>query len=253
MNPYQKHKVKWLSPSQINTMNECPNYWVLQKLIKAMPPFQGNSATSRGQAVEKAITAKLMHDLNDKDCIDIGLAEYDKLMALVADKNKESERENIPLMYEQLIDPLADYGKPLMADNPRNQHSTQLIINGFPKIIGYIDLLFNQINTIVDIKTTLRLPSSIPDSHARQGAIYAQSTGFRMVFAYVTPKKFAFYELTDVDKWLNQIRGILTRMERLLAVSDNPSIVAEHIIPNYSSWAWKDEQVRKVGVIYNKY
>ena len=74
-----------------------------------------------------------------------------------------------------------------------------------------------------------------------------------MVFAYVTPKKFAFYELTDVDKWLNQIRGILTRMERLLAVSDNPSIVAEHIIPNYSSWAWKDEQVRKVGVIYNKY
>jgi len=254
MTPWKIHKVSHLSPSQINSIRECANHWILQRLANVMPPFQGNAATNRGNAVEAAITKKIFNEnKSDEECIEAGLKSFDANMALIPDENREKERENIPLMYQQLKQPLLDYGTPLKANNPRNQHGISLQLNKLPLIKGYLDFYYQHMDTIVDIKTTTRLPSGITPSHAIQGAVYAKATGCRVVFAYVTPKKFAFYELENIDNWLNEIRGTLSRIEKLLSLSNDPMEVAQYIIPNYSSWSWKDKQVREIGKKYNGY
>ena len=255
MTPFEHFKVSHLSPSQINDMTDCVNHWMVGRIMNKLPKFTGNSATARGNAVEHALYQKLYHNKSDDECIQAGIDNYIGDMALKPDDNKQKERDNIEPMFLQLAEPLAEYGDPLRANNPREQHEINLQMLHYPRMIGYLDLKYHTHNMVIDIKTTTRLPSSIPDSHARQGALYAQATGARVRFAYATPKKFAIYELEQdqIDKWINEIRCTLQRVERLLNLSKDIKEVVKYTIPNYASWAWKDPEARKVGFEINGY
>ncbi len=62
-------------------------------------------------------------------------------------------------------------------------------------VIGYLDFGFDGID--IDLKSTTRMPSEARPDHVRQVSLYRAARNRRGALLYVTPKKFAQYEVGD--------------------------------------------------------
>jgi hypothetical protein len=124
-------------------------------------------------------------------------------------------------------------------------------------VVGFIDWRFDNHGLIVDLKTSERLPSAISLSHARQGAIYARAHGnYGMRFAYVKPsagkkdrRAVIVYELDriEIDRQLAALRQIALRLERFLALSNDPAELCGLIVPDYERFHWTNPITRARG------
>lgn len=242
MNAFERHGIKHLSASSLNSFAAEPALWCMERLLKKWGAT--GSVAFRGQAIEDGVT----HGLKNpgapiEECQKIALASFDKRAALSADPRRMKHREAVSPTVERALGELRQYGIP-----DRIQDSVLINIPGIPvPIKGIIDYGWTEHGIILDLKTSDRLPSAISAAHARQGCIYVFGTNQQMRFSYVTPAKIGVYALEEPNKHIEALRQIANRLERFLSISDDPEFLTGLLAPNYDDFRWNDPRQRAVG------
>jgi hypothetical protein len=244
---FERHGISHLSASQINTWINAPSLWLLEKLLK----FRGSMgcAAHRGTASEAGISAGLFdHNLSANDCVDIALPVYDRLTALSSDPKREAERAVIPGIIAQGL-ALRDHGLPIRP-NSGDQHKVEIMLEGVPvPVIGYLDWLYP--NEILDLKTTLRVPSSMSETHLRQASIYKTAHMDRRVrFFYASDKRAEKHTLTrgQYDVAMRELTQAAQRLGRFLALSNDAAELAAIIPHSSESFYFNDPQTKAKAV-----
>lgn len=252
-NPFEQHGVDHLSPSSINLFINAPSLWVLEKLLK----FRGSMgcAAHRGTATETGVSAGLFdHALSAEDCTAVALAQYDKLTALNGDPKRDSERAVIPGMIRQGL-ALRDHGLPIMPNGESRfgsgvQHKVEITLEGVSvPVIGYLDWMYA--DDILDLKTTLRVPSSMSETHLRQASVYKTAWRKKQVrFAYCSDKRSEIHTLTfeQYEVAMRQLTCAAQRMERFLALSSDPHALAA-IVPHSSESFYFNDPATKAKAL----
>lgn len=236
--------MKHLSASTLNLFQNAPGLFILEKLMGRRQPV--GCAAHRGNAAEHGI----IHGLNDlaasvEQCQEKALAEFDRLTALSGDPNREKERKAVPLMVAQGLAELRPYGTP--------SHYQQEVFWEHPELPlpmrGFVDLRWEEHGILTDIKTTMRVPSEISESHARQVASYgfALSDNIDLRLTYVSDKKAVTYKLENARQHLNAMVKIAQALERFLSISDHPMELAQYMAPSFDSFYWNDPAARQAG------
>ena len=230
-------------------LNEMPA-WVAQYLFKKRRPM--GAAAVRGQAVE--IGVKIMHDGGEfDDPLTESLAFYNKNTRLGIDGDtREKEAGHIQPMLEQYqkLHGIDEWDGTIhsLPNTEASQRRIELELPGIGiPLIGYTDFEFE--DSIVDLKTTTRMPSAISASHRRQGAIYQRASGNRrMDFIYLTPKKAARYTLENSEQEWAEVCTIARKLQNFLAAFETREAVADVLMPNYGHpFYWKDPIFREAG------
>ena len=268
MNPFQHHGIKHLSPSSVNMFSGSATAWVARYLLGYR--FSAGPAAWRGIATEDGLTAYLFHGASVEEAANIALEKFDQLKGtLNMDEAVEKERKRIYRYVVNSVDALIELetnfaiGKaqlpPIGMD--KGQWSVGLPCrfgeaqNDKIDVIGYLDYLYaddaNK-NTIVDLKTTGRIPSEWSPAHAMQAAFYKRAHGGNpdVYFLYVSPKEegkdrpFHILKLDDeaYQTYLKRLKDSITRMSKLLRLSDDPFVLAESLPHDDTSFYWKGEK-----------
>lgn len=245
MNNFTKHGITHLSASSINAYAEDPAYWTAKYLLGAKFPF---SAPARGGTIIEKAIVQVLTGRDQADAIDEAIEEFNK--ATVFDKSPTVEKwaNGMRDMIEAGIRELSPYGVPEFDFLSGGQKKILIDCNmGEYKvpIIGFLDLYYGPIKTVIDIKCTLKMPSEMSASHKRQAAIYKLSNpDFKIGFQYFTPKKSQMFWVEDVAEQIVEIKGIIRRMNEMLGLGDKEKI--KEIIPIVDSYYWQGaEQTRK--------
>lgn len=253
MNAFEQHKIAHLSPSSINTFINAPSLWVLEKLLG----FRGSMgcAAHRGTATEAGVSAGLFdHGLSADDCTATAYATYDKLTALSGDPKRDSERGVIAGMVKQGL-ALREHGAPIRANEPARfgsgeQHKVEIRLEGVSvPIIGYLDWMYA--DEILDLKTTLRVPSSMSETHLRQASVYKTAHFDKRVrFFYVSDKKAEKHTLTreQYDVAMTQITCAAQRLERFLSLSNDKHELAAVVPHSSETFYFNDPQTKAKAV-----
>jgi hypothetical protein len=114
---------------------------------------------------------------------------------------------------------------------------------------GFIDLMYEDSGIIIDLKTTLRIPSEISDAHARQvaGYGYAMSDNLDLRITYASDKRAVTYSLENAKQHVEAIVKIAHALERFLSISDDPNELAKYIAVDFDSFYWNDPAARQAG------
>ena len=245
---FDRHGIDHLSPSSLNTWIASPSLWVMERLIGRRGPAA--CAMHRGTAVEAGVAYALFNPAaRVSDCAIHALARYDELSAASGDPKREQERGVVAGMIAQAIDYLRPLGPPDAPPEGWNQHRIEIELEDVAvPIIGFLD--FEWPGRIKDLKTTMRVPSTMSDAHKRQGAVYRHARGNSEVgFVYCSDKKSA--ELTlepeDARQALHELRHSAIRLGRFLSLSADAYELASIIQPDFSTYHWSDEQTRALG------
>ena len=240
MNGFEKHGIKHLSNSSISLWESNPAQWVMSYLLKEKRP--SSAAMWRGIAVEDGVVVCLDGG-SLSDAVAAALARFDKEITF-ADEKSEKERAAIAPMIELAVAELEQYGKPQFSiDGSQQKVSITCKGDGWKiPIIGYLDLVYPDHGLVVDLKTTMRMPSAMTQSHKRQRCIYQRCLGGnqQVKFLYVTPKKSGWLEDGDVDAELATVKAHCNRLERFLSVSDDPQYLASIVPVDPTHFYWSD-------------
>jgi len=228
MNGFERHGIKHSSASSINMYCDAPHMWVAQYLFARRGKF--GAAAKSGVLVEEAVVNVLSRGMECAVAIQQAIAAYQKFTALGCSDADTKRGEGMGSMIELALEALAQYGEPEFDSDLTGlkQKKIELMCNGdgwqLP-IIGYVDLHYPKHGVVVDLKTTMRMPSELSDSHHRQACIYQKCFGNHAVrFLYVTPKKYEFHECGDVGDRLAEIKAILNRQENFLRLGDKEAL-----------------------------
>jgi len=244
MNAFEAHNIRHLSYSAVDMFRTDPAAWLLRYPMKVRGSTNANMA--RGNAVEHAIEKYLTDEFGctEQEALDAAVALFNQETALVVDKgDREKQLEHIEGYVREGIKAFSQFGKPISTQN-----KLELDIGVGVPVIGYDDFEFEgKPKLSVDLKTTLRLPSEMPDNHKRQGALYqAMRPEHKIMFCYVTPKKSAVYELNKAEavELLEDFKVAVKRMETFLGLSRDARELATIFAPSYSSFYWSDPIMR---------
>lgn len=234
-------KLPHYSPSSLNLFCACPSMFVLERVLGRRQPV--GAPAHRGTAIEAGVAAGLMEPSKPvAECAEIALKKYDTITALLNDARRDDYRKTIPDMVEKALGELRPYGVP-----SRMQGFVEWKPEGLSApIIGYFDFAWDDHAIIVDLKTTEKMPSAIKIAHARQVALYASSDNFDARLTYTTPKKVTTYQLENVRAHRAALHEIALRVERFLALSDDPQFFVGITAPDYESFYWGGP-ARQVG------
>ena len=246
MTGFTDHGIEHGSASNINKWIEAPDAWVSQYLFGNRG--SGSSAMWRGIFVEQAVSDTIAGKLEIDAAIEKAVKDFEDKIMFDDDGSAAKERLNIEPMTRLAVEALEPFGKPdFPADGEQNKVSMKATGNGWElDFIGFTDFNFPDHGLIVDLKTTMRMPSVMSSAHQRQRAFYAKASGNAAVkFLYVTPKKVALLEDGNPDELMAEIKIHLTRQEAFLRLGDRELL--RSIVPvNPDSFYWRgDEAVRK--------
>lgn len=247
MNAFEKHGISHLSPSSVNLWIAQPALWAASYLMKKRTAV--GPAAHRGTAIEAGVEAGLFDPaMPVEECQKIGEAKYHSLTRLSGDGRIEKERATIAPSIAVALAELRQYGIPEAAEDGR-QHKVVREIEGVSiPVWGFLDFWWPQHGIIVDLKSTARVPSSISEAHARQGAFYAGVGGNSEVrFGYVSEKKIAVYVLADVAAHLSSFVSAAQAIERFLSLSDDSEKLTRCLTPDLSSFYWGDASARSIA------
>ena len=234
---YKQH-----SPSSLNLFAASTAMWVLEKVLGEKQPV--GVPAHRGVAVEDGVRHGLLNlDAPLRDCADVAFASYDTLSAMSVDERRKKYRDNIPDMVKQALAELRPYGVP---------SQTQGLVEWKPEglklpIVGYFDFRWDQHGIITDLKTTERMPSEIKIPHARQVSLYASSDNMSARVNYVTPKKCVTYQVENVREHREALFQIALRVEKFLALSDDPAFFKSITVPDLESFYWSGPVARQLA------
>jgi ABC-type molybdate transport system substrate-binding protein len=146
-------------------------------------------------------------------------------------------------MVSQALEELRPYGVP---------SHTQLKVEWHPEglrlpFLGFLDFHWEQHNITTDLKTTDKMPSSVKVGHARQVALYVTSNNADARVTYVTPKKCQTYAIEDIDEHRKALYQIALKIERFLALSDNPQFFLDITAPDLDSFYWNTPAARQLA------
>lgn len=230
-NAFERHGIGHLSASSLNLFAAQPAIWVMQRLLKKSGPV--GAAAHRGTAAETGIVHGLLNpNASADECRVMALRQYDTLTALSGDPKRIKEGEAVPAIVSTALPELRGYGVP---DEVQQRIDVTLPEVPIP-FLGFSDLGWSSHGITLDLKSTLRLPSSISTPHARQVALYLYGTNREGRIAYCTPSKIAVYRLEDAADHLAALVNIAKRLERFLAVSNDPQELAGIVVPDIDSF-----------------
>lgn len=237
-NVFEKHGIQHLSASSVNLFAAQPAMWCARYLMGKSVPV--GPAAHRGTAVEHGVEAGLFDpEMHAQACVDMAMAKFNSLVRFSSEADKaDKEREGIPGMVETALAELRQYGVP---DKPEGDRQWQIMatIEGVPvPVMGYLDFLWTQHGIIGDLKTTLRVPSSILPSHNIQGAIYAHDSNMQVRMMYTSPKKIHCLVVEDVHEHINRFRTVVSTMERFLDLTSDGEKLTKAVMPDLSSFWW---------------
>ena len=239
---FARHGLQHTSASQINMYAECPHAWVGQYLFNRRSAF--GSAAKSGVLVEEAIVNVLARGFTADAAIAYAVGEFNKFTALGATDADNNRGLAMPQMVYGALEALKPYGTPEFAPDGK-QKKVEVVCNGdgwkLP-IIGFIDLHYPLHGKIIDIKSTMKMPSAMSDPHKRQACIYQRAMGNQTVdFLYITGKKAQMLSCPDVPETLAGIKSILNRQERLLRLGDKELL--RSIVPVITSSYYSDDGI----------
>jgi hypothetical protein len=243
MNGFEMHGLEHSSISQINKWIGCPSAWVSQYLFGNRSP--ASPAMWRGIFTEEAVADTLM-GMNIDDAITKAEKNFDNKHDFGDDKT-EKERANIKPMTELAVEALALYGKPDFPEDGQHRVSMKAKGDGWEiEFMGFIDFKFPDHGLVVDLKTTMRMPTTMSIEHQRQRAFYQKANGNMAVkFLYCTPKKCEMKEDGDADELMAEIKAHLTRQEAFLRLGDKELL--RSIVPvDPSSFYWNGDEVKRL-------
>jgi len=269
MNPFQHHGISHLSPSSVNMFAESGSAWIVRYLFGHR--FPSGAAMWRGIAVEDGLNQWVFGKASPQEAANIALDKFDELKgALNMDEKVEAERKRLYRYIINSIDAMLELqnefgvGQPQMPPLGQTFNGQWEVAlpcrfdendpNGKVDVIGYLDFLYaNDANkhTIVDLKTTARIPSEMPDSHKQQAAFYKRAHGNNpdVFFVYASPKEegkpnpFNIIKLTDEDykESLGTMKDSIKRMANFLRLSDDPFVLVDAMPHNKGSFFWTSE------------
>lgn len=246
-NAFERHGITHLSASSVNLFIAQPALWCASYLLKKRPAV--GPAAHRGTAIECGVEAGLFDpEMTIEECRKKAEEKFHSLTRLSADPRIEKERDAIAPTVEVALAELRKYGLPHKPDKDR-QHKIEYMVEGVPiPVWGFLDFEFEQHGIIVDLKSTLRIPSEISAPHARQGAIYAGPGGnWQVRFAYASPKKISVYALENVETHLQSFVAAAQSIERLLELSDDSEKLTRCFAPDLTSFYWGDASARALA------
>lgn len=219
MSGYSRHGITHVSASSLNLWAEHPGLWALRYLggIKDID----SPAAWRGKAVEDGLTAML----HGRDAVSTALATFEANAQGEVSDDISAERRLIEPMCKQLSN--IKFGGELIGTQVKIEHW----LDGVPiPFLGFID--FNFDDGVVDLKTTMRCPSSPKIGHIRQVALYSAAKEKPASLLYVTDKKYANYPIGDNEcaKALDELRSYALSLERFLSRVDS-AVDALHCLP----------------------
>lgn len=244
MNNFPTHGISHLSASSINAYAEDPAWWCAKYLLKQSFPF---SAPARGGTIiEKAIVQTLTgRDMGD--AIDDAIAEFNKATVFDKSDNVAKWANAMRDMIEAGVKELTPYGVPTFElDGSQKKILIDCNMGEYKvPIIGFLDAVFEDSKTIIDLKTTQRMPTVMSTSHRRQAALYKMANPeYTVKFFYISPKKTQWFTIDDVSEEKAQIKEIVKRMNNMLGVGS--ADVIKELIPVTESFYWQGaEQIRK--------
>jgi len=268
MNPFQHHGVMHLSPSAVNMFTGSPSAWMAKALMGHR--FTAGPSAWRGIATEEGLNAYIFKNADPKECHDIALEKFDSMKGGINfSEDVERERSKLYRYIINGIDCLLELKNEFGVGQPQLP-PTNTTFNGqwevgLPcrygdqthekiDVIGYLDFLFaNDANkhTIVDLKTTARIPSEWSAAHGMQAAFYKRAHGNNpdVYFAYVSPKEegkpkaFHILRLDDetYNRELKRMKNTIIRMSKFLKLSENPFDLVDAVPHDEESFYWKGE------------
>lgn len=249
MNGFSLHNIDHTSPSSINMWAGAPCAWIAKYLFQKK--FSFSLAAKAGVIAEDAVVNVIARGWTQEDATAAAVADYTKASAFVSSDADRKRGEAIPGMIDNALTELKQYGEPEF-DNDllgKKQKKIELLCKGdnweLP-VIGYLDFHFPKHGLVVDLKTSMRLPSEMSNEHTRQGVIYRKAMGNAAVkFLYVTGKGSKWHEVPDTGPVLAEVKAILNRQEAFLRLGD--AELLRSVIPvQSSSFYWNgDSELRK--------
>jgi len=225
----------------------------------------------RGIAVEDGLNQWVFGKATAQEAANIALDKFDELKgALNYDDKVEAERKRLYRYIINSIDAMLELKNEFGIGDPQlpplgqtfnGQWEVSLpcrFDDNDPKgkvdVIGYLDFLYAKndgSHVIVDLKTTARIPSEMPDSHKQQAAFYKRAHGQNpdVYFVYASPKEegkpnpFNIIKLTDEDykESLGSMKDSIKRMANFLRLSDDPFVLVDAMPHNKGSFFWTSE------------
>ena len=250
MNGWEQYGIDHSSVSQINTIETNPALWLAEKVFKIKRP--ASSAMYRGIVTEDAVAATLL-GAEMGASVKAAEEDFDTRVGISVSEKDGKERAGIAPMTAFAVDELKGFGEPEF--DLGDQRKVEMMCNGdgwkLP-IIGFLDFVYPKHGLVVDLKTTMRLPSKMSEAHRRQRCFYQKCSGDNqsVKFLYVTPKKFGWLEDGDVAEELALMKAHLNAMEKFLSISADKEYLASIMPVDPTHFFWHgsiDERKRIFG------
>tara|TARA_R100000664_G_scaffold1736_1_gene4545 strand:- start:460 stop:1245 length:786 start_codon:yes stop_codon:yes gene_type:complete len=234
-----------LSFSHLNEFAFQRERWALKRLFDY--EFPTSAPMERGKAVESGLYMWLS-GVDYEEVVAKMFAEYDGYCVLLDDIKVQEERKNLVPLLDEGIKRFKDHA--FQWNLLDFQKKVELDILGVP-FVGYTDFHFEDKKTkqdfFIDLKTTLRKPNGISNSHAMQQSIYQRGTNAEQKLWYLVSKKSGteFYEfgLADYKRPMRICEHIIIVMTNFLEKVNDLDDLRNALIPNPDDWIWKEKAV----------
>ena len=244
MNGFVKHNIEYISPSQVNLFAKNPAKWLVHVAgyhDKIFAP-----AFTFGNAIEAGITRAIVDHGTVNDAItaanDSYQKQHKKILESKSDYNWEAcskKQASVKKLLEATVDSYKIFGTPIA-----NQKWVEYTFDDMPiPIKGILDYEYE--DYVRDLKTASIRPKQNPD-YDRQVTFYALATnkkGF-IDYAYATTRQFELitFSVENIEKHVHEIIRIMSKMERLLSISDDIKEVCRMscLEPDISNRNWWD-------------
>lgn len=233
-------KITHLSPSALAKFRAQPAIWVMQYLYGIKE--DGGPAAKRGSAVEAGVQVALANiNATLEECQNAALDSFTVLTEGEITDQIDKEKDNIRGMVRQAIPMLQPLGRP---------DSYQLKIEHWfddvpVPVIGYTDWTWQGI--IVDLKTTMRMPSGIRPDHKAQVALYSAAKKRPAAILYTTDTKSKLVRLTEaeVKEGLSDLERSAKSLLHALNNFHTPKDMLKAFPVDFESYLWSDSMKSK--------
>lgn len=243
MNPFERHGIAHLSPSSLRLYRDDPAAWCVRYLCRVKD--DGGPGAWRGSAVEAGLD-RILFRAGVETAAKAMRDKWDELAMGVVDEKAAKEYELLPDYLAQAQKALAGRDTPLSL-----QSKISVSIPGIEvPVIGFIDYRWPDCG--LDLKTTLRMPSEPNPAHVEQVAVYAKATGVPFSLLYVTPKKWAVYEITAPmveEAYTGVLRGAYA-IRHMLSKVDSARDALRLYSPDFTNYQWSPPMIEAATQIY---
>ena len=222
-----------------------------------------------GIAGHSAMQNVLCNGLSVDDAIEDALLEYDFGRTDVSTEKGVKFREILPDMVHSGVNLMAD-----KFNGAEEEKRIEINLDGvLLPIIGYVDLYleerFAEVKTKAPRQGAVRkdgtrgwtkglLPKEPVWEHTLQAAIYYKATGAEPHIVYVSAEGGTIFSPENCEKLsdaylsyaLEEVRRKCILRQNLLAVSDDPKVLAGLLEPDFGSFYWDDENLKEAKELW---